>query len=155
MIKSLYLLAALLGLPAAALAQQAPSRCPPLPASSGLQWTEKVSNGFLACKALSADGRQSLNVMLTSRDPDLRLSRSQRAEAGTFSGESLHWYVPQLAGSTEAFAASHRITVVKLGKGQYAQLWVDAASAEDLARLQALAGQLDASAGASYLVSGQ
>ncbi|NDK37780.1 hypothetical protein DT603_02875 [Pseudoxanthomonas gei] len=154
MIKSLYLLAALLGLPAAALAQQAPSRCPPLPASSGLQWTEKVGNGFLACKALSADNRQSLNVMLTSRDPDLHLSRSQRAEAGRFSGESLHWYVPELAGSQDA-AASRRITVVKLGKDQYAQVWVDAASAEDLARLQTLAGQLDASAGASYLVSGQ
>ncbi|MET0893217.1 MAG: hypothetical protein ABWY01_06590 [Pseudoxanthomonas sp.] len=79
MTKTPYLLAAMLGLPAAALAQQAPSRCPPLPASSGLQWTEKVGHGFLACKALSTDGSQSLNVMLTSRDPDLHLSRSQRA----------------------------------------------------------------------------
>lgn len=155
MLKTLYLPVLLLGLSAPAWAQQTPSRCPPLPAGTGLQWTEKASNGFLACKAVSSDGAQSLNVMLTSRDPDLRLSRSQRAETGVFSGESLHWYVPELAGRTEEFTASRRITVVKLGKDQYAQVWVDATSAEELVRLQALAGQLDVSAGTSYLVSGK
>ncbi|MET0893218.1 MAG: hypothetical protein ABWY01_06595, partial [Pseudoxanthomonas sp.] len=59
-----------------------------------------------------------------------------------FSGESLYWYVPQIAGSTRDVSASRRITVVKLGKDQYAQVWVDAASARDLAGLQSLAGQL-------------
>ena len=149
------LLVVLLCLPGVASAQQATSRCPSLPADSGLQWTEQASTGFLACKASSSDGQQSLNVMLTSRDPDLRLSRSQREEAGVFSGQSLHWYVPQLAGSSEAAAALRRITVVKLGKDQYAQVWIDSTSAEDLARLQAMAAKLDVSAGTRYLVSGK
>lgn len=153
--KTVYLLAALLGLPGTLLAQQAPSRCPALPASSGLQWQEQASAGFVACKATSQDGGESLNVMLTSRDPDIRFSRSQRAEPGVFSGEELRWYVPELAGRSESYAASRRITVVKLGKDQYAQVWIDATSPEELARLQSLAGQLDASAGTSYLVSGQ
>lgn len=154
MTKTRCLLAVLLLLPGTTLAQQTTSRCPILPTGSGLQWTELASDGFLACKARSGDGLQSLNVMLTSRDPDIRLSRSQRAEAGVFSGGSLHWYVPEIAGSAAA-ADSRRITVVKLGRDQYAQIWIDATSPEELARLQAMAGQLDVSAGTSYLVSGK
>jgi hypothetical protein len=153
--KTLYLLAALLCLPGTALAQQATSRCPVLPSDSGLQWDEKANTGFLACKARSGDGRHSLNVMLTTRDPDLHLTRSQRAESGVFSGESLHWYVPELAGRDAAYAASRRITVVKLGRDQYAQIWIDAESPEELGRLQSMAGQLDISAGTNYLVSGK
>ena len=44
--------------------------------------------------------------------------------------------------------------MVELGKDQYAQIWLDAESPEALAELQVLAGQLDVSAGAAYLVSG-
>ncbi len=153
--KTLYLLAALLCLPGTALAQQAASRCPALPPGSALQWKEQASAGFLACKARSDDGRHSINVMLTTRDPDIRFEYSQRAEAGTFSGESLRWYIPELAGRDEAFASSRRITVVKLGKHQYAQVWIDAESPAELSRLQSLASRLDISAGANYLVSGK
>jgi hypothetical protein len=154
--KTLYLLAALLCLADTALAQQVTtSHCPALPPGSDLQWDEQANTGFLACKARSDDGRHSLNVMLTTRDPDIRLTRSQRAESGTFSGEELHWYVPELAGRDEAFAASRRITVVKLGKNQYAQVWIDAESPEELSRLQSMASQLDVTAGTSYLVSGK
>lgn len=145
----------LLGLPGTSRAQQGASRCPALPPDSGLQWVERASTGFLACKAHSADDRLSLNVMLSSRDPDIRLSRSQRAESGVFSGVSLHWYVPELAGQDAATVATRRITVIKLGKDQYAQIWIDAPSAEDLEHLQAMAGRLDVSAGTQYLVSGK
>ena len=94
-----------------------------------------------------------MNVLLTSRDPDLELKRTQRAESGTFSGQTLDWYIPEVAGRDEAFVASRRITVIKLGKDQYAQVWIDAASVEDLGRMQSLAGQLDVSVGAAYLAS--
>ena len=153
--KTIYLLAALLSLPGTVLAQQAASRCPALPPDSGLQWDEQANAGFLACKARSDDGRHSLNMMLTTRDPDIRLTRSQRAESGLFSGESLHWYIPELAGRNEAYAASRRITVVKLGKDQYAQIWIDAETPEELGRLQSMASQLDVTAGTNYLVSGK
>lgn len=153
--KSAHLLfSVLLIAPGAALAQQTDSRCPSLPASSGLQWEEKANTGFLACKARNDDGSKSINLLLTSRDPDLRLSRSRRAESGVFSGESLHWYVPELAGRDEAYAASRRITVVELGKDQYAQIWIDAPTPEALNELQTLTGRLDISAGTAYLVSG-
>ena len=135
-------------------AQQAPVRCPVLPASSGLQWEERANTGFLACKARTEDDSKSVNLLLTSRDPDLRLSRSRRAEQGVFSGQPLHWYVPELAGQDESAVASKRIAVVELGKGQYAQIWIDAKSPEALAELQTLAGKLDVSTGTAYLVSG-
>lgn len=151
--KSAYLLSILL-LPGMAHAQQPPSRCPSLPASSGLQWEERAHTGFLACKAQNEDGSKSINLLLTSRDPDLRLSRSRRTESGVFSGESLHWYLPEIAGRDETYLASRRIAVVELGKGQYAQIWIDAPSPEALGELQTLAGQLDVSAGTAYLVSG-
>ena len=153
--RHLFLVVVLLCLPCSVWAQQAGSRCPALPSGSGLQWVEQASVGFVACKASSEDGSESLNVMLTSRDPDIRLSRSQRAESGVFSGESLHWYVPELAGRGAEYAASRRITVIKLGKNQYAQIWIDAGSPEALGKLQAMASQMDASAGAQYLVSGK
>lgn len=153
--KTIHLVAILLALPVNLMAQESASRCPTLPSTSNLHWEERASTGFLACKARSDDGRQSINVMLTSRDPDMRLSRSQRAESGQFNGESLHWYVPEMAGRDEAFVASRRITVVKLGKDQYAQIWIDAESPEQLEKLQSMASQLDVSAGTTYLVSGQ
>jgi hypothetical protein len=148
------LLPILLLMPGMASAQQASERCPALPASSGLHWEERANTGFLACKARAADNGMSMNLLLTSRDPDLRLSRSRREEPGVFSGRTLHWYVPELAGQDEATASSKRIAVVELGKDQYAQIWLDATSPEALAELQALAAKLDISAGAAYLVSG-
>jgi len=151
--KSLYCLVTLLAFPGALQAQQTDTRCPALPSDSGLQWQEKNGAGFISCKAQGEGGGESLNVLLTSRDPDLELKRTQRAESGTFSGQTFDWYIPELAGRNEAFAASRRITVIKLGKDQYAQVWIDAASVEDLGRLQSLAGQLDVSAGAAYLAS--
>ena len=154
--RQLFFVAALFCLlPCGVWAQQAVSRCPTLPASSGLQWVEKASVGFLACKARSEDGSKSLNLMLTSRDPDIRLVRSQRTESGVFSGEPFHWYIPELAGRADEYAASRRITVLKLGKDQYAQIWIDAESPEALGKLQAMVSQMDASAGTQYLVSGK
>lgn len=149
------LLSTLLLMPAVVSAQQASDRCPALPASSGLQWEERANTGFLACKAQAGDNGMSMNLLLTSRDPDIRLSRSRREESGVFSGRTLHWYVPELAGRDEAVASSRRIAVVELGRDQYAQIWLEAESPEALAELQALAAKLDVSAGTAYLVSGR
>ncbi len=152
--KNFYLVATLLFVPGAALAQNAVTHCPSLPAASGLQWQEKSGAGFIACKAIASDGHQSLNLMLTSRDPDLRLSRSQRAEEGRFSGKELRWYIPEVAGrDASQIASRRRITVIELGNDQYAQVWIDATSPEELGKLQALAEKLDVSAGAAYLAS--
>ena len=146
------LVLSLLLLPATALAQQS-FQCPALPANSDLQWEQRVDRDFIACKAVTQDGRQVLNVMLTSKDPDISLTRPLRAEEGTFSGKELYWYRPDLAGRNLPGSESRRITVIKLGKNHYAQVWINAGSAEELSSLQSLARQLDVNETSATLLS--
>lgn len=143
----------LLFLSAPAWAQAAPP-CPTLPASAGLQWEQRVDSSFIACKAVTADGRQVLNVMLTSRNPKIRLDRRLREEASTFSGEDIYWYRLDLGGQDVPGMASRRITVVELDGNRYAQVWINADSAEELGAMISLAQQLDVSATSAQLSAG-
>ena len=149
------LTAALLCLsPVAAWAQTAPP-CPTLPANAGLEWQQRVDATFIACKAVAADGREVLNVMLTSRDPRIRLERRLREEESTFSGEEMYWYRLDLGGQeTLPAMASRRITVVEFDKDRYAQVWINAGSREELDSLISLAQQLDVRATGAQLSAG-
>ncbi|HEY1034371.1 MAG TPA: hypothetical protein VGE09_05245 [Pseudoxanthomonas sp.] len=139
---------------AAAWSQEAPP-CPTLPANAGLQWEQRVDANFIACKAVANDGRQVLNVMLTSRDPKIRLERRLREEESTFSGEEIFWYRPDLAGQeTSPAMASRRITVVEFDDDRYAQVWINADSVEELGTLISLAQQLDVRATSAQLSAG-
>ncbi|WAC64541.1 hypothetical protein OVA13_07230 [Pseudoxanthomonas sp. SL93] len=142
----------LLSVSAPAWAQQTPP-CPTLPTNAELQWEQRGDHSYIACKAVTADGRQVLNVMLTSRDPKISLERGLRAEEGNFSGREMYWYRPDLGGRNMPGMESRRITVVKLGKDQYAQVWINAESPAELATLRSLAQQLDVSAASATLLS--
>lgn len=133
------LLLSLASLPA--LAQPALD-CPSLPAHASLQWERNAQNDFVLCKAATEDGRHVLNMMLTSRDPGLALSRSLRQEKGSFAGESFYWYTPDLGGREMPGLEARRITVVKLAKDRYAQIWIDAADTRELASLQSVTGSM-------------
>ena len=122
-------------------AQQA-GQCPQLPAGNGLQWEQQAQSGFVLCKAATEDGRTVLNLMLTERDPSLALNRSLRAEKGSFSGEELYWYHPDMGGRDLPGLESRRITTLKLAKNRYAQIWIDAGDVNELATLQQLTGNL-------------
>ena len=143
MVKSVRVLACSLLLFGSAnvFAQQA-GQCPQLPTRSGLQWEQQVQSGFVLCKAATEDGRTVLNLMLTTRDPDLALNRSLRAEKGEFSGEALYWYRLDMGGRELPGMESRRITTVKLAKNRYAQIWIDAGDVNELATLQQLTGNL-------------
>ncbi|MCL7713420.1 hypothetical protein [Stenotrophomonas mori] len=121
-------------------AQQA--GCPSLPAASGLQWQEQAQSDFIVCKAAAGDGRIVLNVMLTPRDPGLNFNRTLRAERGSFGGESLYWYTPDMGGRDVPGLDFRRITTVKLARNHYAQIWIDAGDAGELAALQQVTGEL-------------
>ncbi|MBA3929347.1 MAG: hypothetical protein C0521_07160 [Xanthomonas sp.] len=141
-------------LSAAASAQTAPP-CPSLPASAGLTWEQRVDATFITCKALTADGRQVLNVMLTARDPRISLERRLRQEESTFSGEEMYWYRPNLGGQeTSPAMASRRITVVEFADDRYAQVWINAASPEELGLLISVAQQLDVRTTSAQLSAG-
>ncbi len=124
---------------AAQAAAQAPSECPSLPASSGLQWQQQVKADFLVCRASTPECREVLSLMLSARDPAIPLSRSLRQEKGSFGGESLYWYQPDLGGQQPPGYAERRISVVKIDKGRYAQIALYPDSAQELSSLQQLA----------------
>ena len=137
-----------------AWAQTAPA-CPSLPADAGLTWEQRVDATFIACKAVNAEGRQVLNVMLTARDPRISLERRLREEESTFSGEEMYWYRPDLGGrETAAEMASRRIAVVEYDDDRYAQVWINAASPEELGSLISLARQLDVGSAGAQLSAG-
>ncbi|MCC5068566.1 hypothetical protein SIL81_16375 [Xanthomonas campestris pv. incanae] len=123
-------------------AQSAPV-CPPLPPASGLQWTQLAGADYLVCKATTADGRQVVGVMLTTRDPAMALARDRRAEKGQIQEEEFYWYKLDLGGREVPGMESRRVTVVELGKKRYAQLWIDGASTEELASMQSLVQNMD------------
>lgn len=136
-------LTGLLVLPAAtALAQQA-QNCPQLPPQANLQWSERNDNGFIVCRASTADGRQVLGMMLTSRDPNIPLARNLREEKASIAGETVHWYRPDLGGRDMPGLASRRVTVVELGDDRYAQIWIDAGDTQELQSLQSIVQGLD------------
>ena len=124
---------------AAQAAAQAPVECPSLPASSGLQWQEQAQADFVVCRAATADGREVLSLMLSQRDPGIPLSRSLRQEKGSFGGESMYWYQPDLGGQQPPGYAERRISVIKLDKGRYAQIALYPGSTQELGSLQQLA----------------
>ncbi|WP_155944737.1 hypothetical protein [Pseudoxanthomonas sp. Root630] len=149
------MIAACLCLASATAWSQEASSCPTLPANAGLQWEQRVDTSFIACKAVTAEGRQVLNVMLTSRDPKIRLERRLREEESTFSGEEIHWYRLDLAGQeTSPAMASRRITVVEFDNDRYAQVLISADSPEELGTLISLAQQLDVRATSAQLSAG-
>ncbi len=90
--------------------------CPPLPPASGLQWNELAGADYLVCKAMTADGRQVVGVMLTTRDPDMALARDRRAEKGQIRQEEFYWYKLDLGGNKVPGMESRRVTVVELGR---------------------------------------
>ena len=124
---------------AAHAAAQAPVECPSLPASSGLQWQQQVQADFLVCRASTREGREVLSLMLSARDPGIPLNRILRHEKGSFGGESMYWYQPDLGGQEPPGYADRRISVVKLDKGRYAQIALYPDSAQELGTLQQLA----------------
>ncbi|KPL49694.1 hypothetical protein XAXN_05790 [Xanthomonas axonopodis] len=127
---------------ASAHAQTSPV-CPPLPPASGLQWNELAGADYLVCKAMTADGRQVVGVMLTTRDPAMTLARDRRAEKGQIQQEDFYWYKLDLGSSNVPGMESRRVTVVELGKKRYAQLWIDGASTEELASMQSMVQNMD------------
>lgn len=131
-----------LGVSANVFAQQA-VQCPSLPANSGLHWDQQTQSDFIVCKATTEDGRTVLNMMLSGRDPDLALNRPLRAEKGEFGGESMYWYKLDMGGRDVPGLESRRISVVKLDKNRYAQIWIDAADTTELGTLQNLTQTLN------------
>lgn len=120
---TMFLLAAAMS----AQAQPAVSEhCPDLPGGSNLHWEQQQRDGYLLCRAEDEHGNNAFNLMLTRDEPNLRLARSLRAERAQFAEQDIHWYRMDLANDAAEQAQYRRITVSRLGKDHYAQLWFNA-----------------------------
>lgn len=124
---------------AGAVAAQATSECPSLPASSGLHWQQLAQRDLILCRASTADGREVLSLTLSARNPELSLNRALRQEKGSFAGETLYWYQPDLGGQKPPGYETRRITVVKFDRNRFAQIALYAGDASELGSLQSLA----------------
>jgi hypothetical protein len=126
-LQSCLILCGLLAASLGANAQQpAAADCPVLPGGSDLHWEQQQRDGYVLCKALDGNGNDAFNLMLTSQEPNLHLARALRAERAQFADQSIHWYRMDLVADNSELAQYRRITVSKLGKNQYAQLWFNA-----------------------------
>lgn len=114
---------------------QAQQPCPALPADTPLHWEQQASAAFTVCRALNAEGEQVFGVMLTER-PTITPRRRNREEEARIGAYEMYWYKPDLAVAT---SEEKRVTVIELGKGRYAQIWVDAPDAGALQHALGLA----------------
>ena len=112
-------LALLLASPGTASAQSA-SKCPDLPANSGLVWQEIQSDTLLFCRAVRTDGSDAFALTFT-RKPTFEPDRRNSADVSTFDGQSLQWYRSTLAGNPNLLV---RESLVRLNDGTTLQMVV-------------------------------
>ena len=126
-------LAALM-LPLATLAQST-SRCPELPAASGVSWQVMDGPDFTFCKAMrDGDGSQAFAVMLRA-ESTFRPNRSLREQEMTIDGHEVYWYRGELALEPNAIV---RETLLELGNDNTAHISLRATSEDQLAETQQL-----------------
>ncbi|AAO28347.1 conserved hypothetical protein [Xylella fastidiosa Temecula1] len=126
-----------------AQAQQGTLFCPQLPTTSKLHWDQNVGIGFLFCKASNEEGRMVLGVILTTRDPNIPMTRNHRAEKSQIGSEKFYWYKLDLGIKNTPSQENRRITVVTLGRKRYAQMWIDAQDEQELVMMQFVISKLD------------
>lgn len=121
--------------PQAATAQAAapqvlapPDACPQLPANSGLAWQHKASANSDFCRAIREDGSEAFGLYIASDSP-FKPNRSDREEQSSIDGREVYWYRSELANQPNVQA---RETLVELGNGRMAHMWIQAGSPEQL-----------------------
>lgn len=114
--------------PAPPAAEPAQGNCPMLPASTGLRWEYRGTADSDFCRALREDGSEAFGLYIAAKSP-FQPRRGDRAEEATIDGKQIHWYRSQIAGKPDLQA---RETLVEVGNGKIAHIWVQSQSAEQL-----------------------
>ncbi|TBR14045.1 MAG: hypothetical protein EPO46_01455 [Lysobacter sp.] len=141
---------ALLGLASVAIAQSAGgSQCPRLPASSGLTWEYKAAGDTEFCRALRADGSEAFGLYVAAKSA-FKPGRANRAEEASIDGRPTFWYRSEIGSRPDLEA---RETLVPLGNGRVAYLWIQARSKDELGQSIANANDLRFGANGAQLSS--
>ncbi|MEZ0470504.1 hypothetical protein [Luteimonas salinilitoris] len=116
------------------IAAAAPARaqvaeaCPRLPGDSGLTWTERSSEAFVICRAVSGDGREVFGLYLAADSP-FQPRRANREERGVINGQDIRWYSGEVATDPDKLV---RETLLELDKDRVVHIWLHADSAQEM-----------------------
>jgi hypothetical protein len=120
-------------------AQDAPSgHCPQLPAAAGLAWESSAMGEGDFCRAVRSDGSEAFGLFITP-DPSFEPNARNAEEGGRVDGRAVTWYRAEIATAPGIEA---RETLVPMRDGRHAHIWLQAASATELAATYATIGQL-------------
>lgn len=118
---------------------QSTTRCPTLPANSGLAWERMDGGDYTFCKAIrDADGHQVLAVMITGEAP-FRPRRGNRIQEGRIDGVHNWWYRSELSGTV---GVEVRETLVELDRSHVAHISLRGGSEQELSQAISLAEAL-------------
>ncbi len=84
-----------------------------------------------------------IGIILTTRDPNIPMTRNRRAEKSQIGSEKFYWYKLDLGVKSAPNLENHRITVVPLGRRRYSQMWIDAQDEQELVVMQFVISKLD------------
>ena len=90
------------------------------------------------CRAVDANGAEAFGLFI-SPDPAFNPRGSNRAETSSIDGHDVRWYRAEIATQPGVEA---RETLVELDDGRSAHIWLQAASAAELANGYRTVGQL-------------
>ena len=122
-----------------ALAQDAQAaHCPVLPAAAGLAWEARAMGDSDFCRALRGDGSEAFGLYL-SPEPSFEPDARNREESSRIDGRDVSWYRAEIATAPGVEA---RETLLPLGDGRSAHIWLQAASPEELAASYQVVEQL-------------
>lgn len=103
--------------------------CPQLPDGSSLRWEYRAGADSDFCRAIrNSDGSEAFGLYIAAKSP-FAPRRGDRAEAGSIDGHSMHWYRGELAGKPNVQV---RETLIEVGSGKLAHIWLQANSPEQL-----------------------
>ena len=124
-------------LSAAAQAQDSAS-CPQLPAGAELIWDHRGSPGADFCRALRNDGSEAFGVYV-ARDSPFEPKRRNRDVEGVVDGRNVYWYRAEIAAKPDVRALE---TLIELGNGLVAHVWLQSSSDEQLQQVMNVARDL-------------
>lgn len=105
--------------------------CPQISADTGLTWEYRGNGDTDFCRALRSDGSEAFGLYIAKKTP-FSPKKGNRAETGQIDGQAVTWYRGELAGKPDMQV---RETLIPLADGRVAHIWMQAPTAEDLAKI--------------------
>lgn len=128
---SAFLVPVVLLLSATAAQAQNSAACPQLPADAELTWEHRGSGGADFCRAMRSDGSEAFGVYIANDSP-FEPKRRNRDVEGVVDGRNIYWYRAEIALQPDVKALE---TLIELGNGRVAHVWLQSRSNEQLQRV--------------------